>query len=101
MSLGSVLRNDRAVEVIVQAGAEDVLGDLALVGHAGSNQIGGFAEIDIEIFGLAGPLRPEQAEQLERGFEASAGGPAGLGAGQVSNLNAVVVDLVLHAAISE
>jgi hypothetical protein len=82
----SVLRNNRAVEVIVQAGAEDVLGNLALADDAGNDRVRSRAEIDIEIFGLRGPVRSEQAKQLERGLDASASSPAALGGRSVDQL---------------
>src|SRR6187402_2282456 len=80
--LNSVLGDDRAVEVVVQAGAEDVLGDLGGRGCAGGDQVGAGAEIDIKIFGLGGPGRSEQAEQLEGGLDAAADRVAVLGLGQ-------------------
>ena len=63
--LRSISRNDRRVEVIVQAGAEDMLVHLGAVGRGNHGAAGNGnpegarrrAEIDVEIFGLRGPVR--------------------------------------------
>jgi hypothetical protein len=81
--LRSVSRNHRRVEVIVQAGAEDVFLDLgrqyARPGPDDVEAVGGLAEIDIQIFGLGSPVRSEQVQESEGRFDAGAGRPAGPG----------------------
>src|ERR1700704_1009478 len=86
----SVLRDHRGIEVIVQAGAEDMLVHLGAVdggdrGSPGNRNCEGTrrcAEIDIEILGLRGPVVAEQSDQEgEGGFDATADGPAALGVG--------------------
>src|SRR5690349_18789152 len=69
-----VFGDDRRIEMVVQAGAEDVLL------HLGAEHMLSWSErigircatqIDEEIFGLGRPIRSEQAEEIERGFDAA------------------------------
>src|SRR3979409_409253 len=94
MSTRSVFRDYRRVEVIVQAGAENVLMDLGAVGRhqcrtctdsprdrEGARRC---AEVDIEILGLRRPVRPENAEEGERRLDAAADRPAAFGVRNIS-----------------
>ena len=71
--------------MIVHPGAEDVLLDAGAGDQRRDADDEGRArdrsEVDIEIFGLGGPVRPEQAEQGERRLDAGAGRPAAPGVG--------------------
>src|SRR4051812_13268894 len=67
----SVLRNHRrCIEVIVQAGAEDMLVHLGAVGRGDRGSEGGenkasrrSAEVDIEVLGLGRPVVAEQTDE--------------------------------------
>src|SRR3954452_20513395 len=88
----SVLRDHRGVEVIVQAGAEDMLVDPGAAGRdhrtRSCNEAASWdakracriSEIDVEILGLRGPVVAQHAHQeSERGFDAATDGPAAPG----------------------
>src|SRR5262249_9648112 len=85
-----LLHDDRRIEVVAQAGAEDMLTHL---GAAGCSDNGGAwdrdrkdtglgTEIDIEIFGFRGPILAQHSRhERERGFDTATHGPAASGVG--------------------
>ncbi len=83
MSRTSVACDDRRVEVIVYAGAQEVFLHARGIGgrtHAKDDAgCRGRAQIDVEVFGLGGPVRSQQAKQGERRFDAGTCGPASSG----------------------